>query len=294
MSNTFLYIVAVLIWGTTWFAIEFQLGVVAPEVSIVYRYATAAAMLFGWCLAKRLPLRFNMRAHLCFVGMGVLMFGLNYILAYRAQVHITSALAAIMFSSMVWMNILNARIFFGTRGSLRLYLGVLLGAVGIIVLFGPQIGDLSLNDSVFVGSLLALIGALCASFGNIVSQLAQRDKLPVVQSNAWSMLYGCLFTLCLALVLGHEFNFDPSAGYVVSLLYLTLFGSVLAFWAYLTLLGRIGAGRAGYATVMFPVVALMLSMAFEGFVLDLLVIAGFLLVLGGNVLVLSEGRRQRS
>ena len=291
LNNAFLYVVAVLIWGSTWLAIEFQLGTVEPEVSIVYRYLAAAGILFIWSKIKGLSLQFDLKSHRWFVLMGLLMFCLNYILAYRAQIYITSALSAIAFSSMLWMNIINSRVFFGVRVGPRIYTGALLGIVGIIVLFGPQVAEVSLSDSIFYGSLLALIGALMASFGNMASQAAQKLKLPVVQSNAWSMLYGGLLTGLVALVQGHPFTFDPSPGYVLSLAYLTVFGSVIAFGAYLTLLGRIGAHRAGYATVMFPVVALILSMLFENLRLDLTMLLGFALVLTGNLLVLTVGRR---
>ena len=280
-----------LIWGSTWLAIEFQLGVVEPEVSIVYRYLAASLILFVWSKIKGLSLSFDLKSHRWFALMGLLMFCLNYILAYHAQIYITSALSAIAFSSMLWMNIINARIFFGVRVGTRNYVGAFLGIVGIIVLFGPQITEVSLSDGVFVGSMLAVIGALMASFGNMASQAAQKIKLPVVQSNAWSMLYGGLLTGLVALLQGYSFTFDPSPGYVLSLAYLTVFGSVIAFGAYLTLLGRIGAHRAGYAAVMFPVVALILSMLFEDLALDLTIIGGFALVLCGNLLVLTVGKR---
>ena len=288
-----MYAVAVLIWGSTWLAIEFQLGVVEPEVSIVYRYLAAAGVLFLWSKFKGLSLTFNRKSHQWFALMGLLMFCLNYILAYRAQIYITSALSAIAFSSMLWMNIINSRIFFGVRAEPRIYAGGLLGIIGIIVLFGPQVAEVSLSDGVFFGSLLAIIGALMASFGNMASQAAQTLKLPVVQSNAWSMLYGGLLTALIALLQGLPFAFDPSPEYVLSLAYLTIFGSVIAFGAYLTLLGRIGAHRAGYATVMFPVVALILSMLFEDLALDSYMILGIALVLSGNLLVLTSGGERK-
>ena len=289
MSNAFLYAITVLVWGSTWLAIEYQLGVVEPEVSIFYRYALASAVLFIWCKYKQLKLIFKAQYHLWFALLGLLLFCLNYILTYRAQVHITSALAAIVFSSMVWMNIGLARLVFGVRTTPRVLVGALLGVAGIVIIFAPKVGALTLSDSVFYGMLLALAGAFSASSGNMVSQGAQKRSLPVVQSNAWGMFYGALITGTFALLTGHEFNFDATFTYIASLAYLAIFGSVIAFGAYLTLLGRIGAHKAGYATVMFPVVALLLSAAFEGLRLDASILGGTTLVLLGNLLVLKRG-----
>ncbi len=288
MSNGFLYVVTVLVWGSTWFAIEFQLGEVAPEVSLVYRYLTAAACLFGWCLWRRKSLRFDAKAHIWFVALGALLFGINYVFAYRAQVYITSALTAIAFSSILWMNIINARLFFGVRTGLRVMSGAALGICGIVVMFAPQVSHLALTDATLLGSSLAVISAFVASLGNMASQRAQRLDLPVVQSNAWGMFYGALISGGLAAWQGYEFTFDTSASYVVSLAYLAVFGSVIAFGAYLTLLGRIGAHRAGYAMVMFPVVALAISVAFEGLEIDITMLAGIALVLAGNLFILSR------
>ncbi|MGB5492531.1 MAG: EamA family transporter [Woeseiaceae bacterium] len=288
MSNRFLYLVTVLIWGSTWLAIEYQLGVVVPEVSIVYRYAIASFVLFIYCFYKKLPVVFKLKSHLWFALLGAFLFGLNYVFAYRAQVHITSALAAIVFSMMLWINIVLSRVVFGTRAGRQVLFGAVLGIAGIIVLFAPQIRVLSLSDSVLYGSLLALLGALMASTGNMVSQGAQQRNLPVLQANAWGMLYGALLTAMICAVRGYEFTFDATFTYIASLLYLAVFGSVIAFGAYLTLLGRIGAHRAGYATVMFPVVALLLSILFEGLRLDFGILLGTALVLLGNVLVLKE------
>lgn len=286
MSNLALYIITVLVWGSTWFAIEFQLGTVAPEVSIVYRYVAASALLFAWSRFRGLDLTFGLRQHGWFVLLGFFLFGLNYVLAYRAQIYITSALTAIAFSAIVWMNILNARIFFGVRAGRKVLFGSLLGVAGIFTLFAPQIGEVSLTDTVFYGSVLAILGAIVASFGNILSQAAQKRELPIVQSNAWGMLYGAVLTAIIAAVEGHSFVFDWSISYMASLAYLTVFGSIVAFGAYLTLLGRIGAHKAGYAMVMFPVVALILSMLFEGLKLDGTIILGTVLVLVGNMFVL--------
>ena len=288
MSNGLLYAITVLVWGSTWLAIEFQLGVVAPEVSVVYRYAGASLLLFAWSRLRGLNLAFGLREHGHFFLLGMLLFGLNYILTYRAQIYISSALTAIVFTSIVWLNIVNARIFFGVRAGPRVIVGALLGIAGIVTLFAPQVAELTMSDTVLYGCMLAGLAALIASFGNMVSQSAQKSGLPVVQSNAWGMFYGMIITAAIAVYRGDDFVFDWSPGYIGSLLYLTVFGSVIAFGAYLTLLGRIGAHKAGYAMVMFPVVALILSALFEGLEIDPPIIVGTLLVLTGNLFVLNS------
>jgi drug/metabolite transporter (DMT)-like permease len=293
MTNLILYTVSVLIWGSTWLAIEFQLGVVPVEVSLAYRYLLAAALAFAWCRFSGAGLRFDWRAHRTFILMGTFMFGLNYLAAYAAQIYITSALNAIGFSAMVWLNIINARIFLGARIDRSTFIGAALGIAGILVIFWPQVQDISLSDTVFIGACLSLTGALLASFGNILSQAAQRKGLPVMPSTAWSMLYGGLLNGGLALALGRPFIFDPSPAYVGSLLFLAAFGSVVAFGCYLTLLGRIGAGRAGYSMIMIPIVALILSALFEGLRLESHIIIGVALALAGNASILVSGRRKR-
>jgi drug/metabolite transporter (DMT)-like permease len=293
MSNVALYLITVLVWGTTWIAIEFQLGVVPPEVSVFYRYVLASALLFGWCLFRGLRLAFDFNAHRRFMLLGLLLFCLNYVMTYYAQQYITSALSAIAFSTMLWMNILNARLFFGARAGMRVFAGSAMGIVGIAVLFLPQIGELSLSDTTLYGTAICVAGAYIASLGNMVSQRAQQEGLPIIQSNAWGMLYGATLTGAIALAQGLEFTFDRSLPYVVSLAYLSIFGSVVAFGAYLTLLGRIGAARAGYAMVMFPVVALVISFFFEGLQPRPSIFAGVALVLAGNLLIL-RGRSARA
>lgn len=293
MINFLLYAISVLIWGSTWLAIEFQLGVVAVEVSLAYRYLLAAAVAFAWCALSGRRLRFDWRAHRYFALMGVFMFGLNYMAAYAAQIYITSALNAIGFSAMVWLNIINSRLFLKTRIQRSTYIGAGLGIAGIAIIYWPAVQDISLSDRMFIGACLSLTGAFLASLGNIISATAQRAGLPVMASTAWGMLYGAMLNTAVAFAQGESFNFDPSAGYVVSLLFLAVPGSVVAFGCYLTLLGRIGADRAGYSMVMIPIVALVLSALFEGLVLEPHVLAGLALALSGNIAILARAPLQR-
>ena len=289
-TNFYLYLGTVLIWGSTWLFINFQLGVVAPEVSIVYRHAAASLALFFWSFLRGLKLRFGLRAHGHFALMGLFMFSLNYILTYSAQHYIPSALNAVIFSSMMWMNVLNARVFFGTPVEPRVYTGAGLGILGLIMLFWPSLSAIDFTSRTLYGAGLSLSGALLASWGNMVSHGAQRERLPIVQSNAWGLFYGMLITVAVTLARGLPFNFEFTFGYIGSLLYLTLFGSIMGFGVYLKLLGRIGPHRAGYAMVTFPVVAVLLSVVFEGLTVEMHLMAGVVMVLLGNMFILDLRR----
>jgi len=290
MSNFYLYLSTVLIWGSTWLVINYQLGVVPPQVSILYRYALASLILFVWSIMRGRKLSFGFSAHLRFMLMGMFMFSFNYMVTYSAQQYIPSALNAVVFSTMMWMNILYARFFFGTQIETKVYVGAALGIVGLLILFWPRISSINLTDRTLWGAGLSLSGAVMASLGNMVSHQAQREHLPIVQSNAWGMLYGAVITAGVVLVRGLHFNFEFTAEYVGSLLYLTVFGSILAFGSYLALLGKIGPHKAGYAMVMFPIVAVLLSVLFEGLEVEWHLLLGISLVLAGNLAILGVRR----
>jgi len=171
-----LYAGSVLIWGSTWFAINFQLGEVSPQVSLVYRYAIAAAVLFAWCLIRRRSLRFDLASHAYFVGLGALLFCINYYCTYHAQLYISSALNCIAFSSLVWLNILNSRWLLGTRVDWQTYLGAGIGVAGIIVLFWPEVREVSLSDRTLLGARLRR----CAT--------SSRQKARSVAPSSYSLL----------------------------------------------------------------------------------------------------------
>ncbi|KKO45381.1 membrane protein [Arsukibacterium ikkense] len=287
MQNMLLYLITVLIWGSTWIAIEFQLGEVAIEVSLLYRFALSALLMWLFCWWRRLPMRFSGRNHAFIVLMAVLNFALNYLLIYQAQLHITSAMAAIAFTTMLLMNIVNTRLFFGKPVAKRIYFGALMGIVGIAVLFYPDLDGLDLTNASLIGLLLVLGSALSASLGNMVSVRNSRAGLPIMQVNAWGMLYGSVALALLVWFSGTPFSFSSSPAYIISLVYLALFGSVIAFATYFALLKRMGPEKASYVIVLFPLVAVVLSTLFEDFVWTGYTFAGFALVLAGNALVLT-------
>jgi len=286
VSTLGLYLVAVLIWGSTWLAIKFQLGVVPPMVSVAWRFALAALMLLAWCALRRRPLRFSLHDHLWIALQGIVMFGLNYALVYLSEQYLTSGLVAVLFSTVVFMNALGMRLFFGLPIRPATTEAALVGFAGVALLFWPQLQTLSGSNQQLLGVALALSATAVASLGNMVATRIHRRALPVMPVNAWSMLYGALFVAALAVAAGERFVFDPSWRYVASLAYLALFGSALAFGAYLTLMRRIGADRAAYTAVAIPVVALLLSSLFEQLRWQLTTVIGVALCLAGNVLML--------
>lgn len=292
MNNLTLYLVSVLIWGSTWLAITFQYGRVPPEVSVAYRFALGSALLGAWCLARGLRLRFTLREHGWLALQGALMFGLNYACVYLAEQHIPSGLMALIFSLLAILNLLGARAFFGTPLTPGVLAGAALGIAGVALVCLPGLrqafhGHAGLGP----GLAFALLGTVGASASNLLAQRNHRAGLPVLQGTAWAMGYGAAFVALYALAAGRPFVLDLSTRYVGSLLYLSVFGSVVAFSAYLTLLGRIGAGRAGYTTVAIPVVALALSTTFEGLRWGWTLAAGAALCLAGNLLVLPRTPR---
>jgi len=288
MTNTVLYIVTVLIWGSTWLAIKYQLGIIAVEVSIAYRFALASVILLLYCVVTKKSLRFDLKTHFWMAMMGLCLFSGNYLFMYTATGHITTGLVSVGFCSMVVMNIILSRLIFKTEISNRVLMGAFLGMAGIFMVFWPEVKNFDLSDTGIYGLVLVLIGTFFASCGNMVSSRNQKNGVSVMQANAWGMAYGALFISLFALARGQEFSFDPSFDYVWSLVYLSLFGSVIAFGCYLTLLGNIGPEKAVYSIVLFPLVALTLSTMFEGYHWPVEAVVGVPLVLWGNVLVLTK------
>lgn len=280
-----LYLTSVLIWGSTWLVITLQFGNVPPAVSVVYRFALAGLVLLVWCRVKRLPLTFTPAEHRWMMLQGVLLFGVNYLAVYLAETQLTSGLVAVLFSLVVFLNIAGSRIFFGTPIRRSTLLGAVLGVSGIVLVFLPEFTRHGQSDPT-QGILLSLAGAVSASLGNIVASRNHRRGLPVVQMNTFGMFHGALVVALYALITHQRFSFDGSPRYVLSLTYLTIFGSIVAFGAFLTLIGRVGADRAGYVAVAIPLVALLFSALLEGLEWHPSLVIGMLLCLAGNVAVL--------
>jgi drug/metabolite transporter (DMT)-like permease len=285
-----LYGLLVFCWGTSWLGMKYQVGVVAPEVSIVWRFGLAAPLMFAWAWLAGMPLRFGAKEHARFALAGILMFSTNFIFAYHGASTLTSGLVSVVFSLASVVNIVLGALFLGQRIEGRVALGAILGATGVGLMFVPDLMAAGGRHDVLAGLAFSFGATLSFCLGNMVSALAQRRSIPVIPATAWGMAYGTLWTALLAAATGATFTLEWTARYLGSLAFLVVSATVAAFFAYLTLLGRIGAARAGYATVMFPVVALAISSFAENYQWSGPALAGLLLVLAGNGLVLSKPR----
>lgn len=291
MNNVSIFAGCVLIWGTTWLAITYQFGVVAPEVSVSHRFLLAAFVIATWCRLRGLPLRFTPAEHAALALMGVTMYGFSYIFVYHAELHVTSGLVAIGYSASPLLATLGMRLFFAQPVTARMALGSTFGILGIALVYWPEFGRLAENLDVGLGALFTVLAVLVSTAGGLLAQRNHQHKLHGWPTMAWSMAYGSLASLAVALALGRPYNIDLSAPYLLSLLYLALLGSVITFAGYLTLLGRIGTARASYVGVTAPVVALFVSTIMEGFQWHALTAAGVAVSIAGNVLVLGGVKR---
>jgi drug/metabolite transporter (DMT)-like permease len=288
--NILLYGVVVLVWGSTWIAIRQQVDTVPIAASICYRSAAAGVLLFAYLLLRRTKLRFGLRAHRDMVLIGALMFSGNYLFLYGAEQRIASGLVAVIFAMTLPLNILWASIFLRRKLDLAVIFAAVLGMVGITLVFWNDITGVGHGSRALLGAGLALGAATCFSLGNLVSARAQLDGVPVVESEAFGLIYGAVLLLPVVFATG-GFSYDPSLTYTVSLGYLVIFGSILGFAFYLTILGRIGTARAGYITVFFPVVALIWSTLLEDYRWTATAAIGAALILVGSALTLTPPKR---
>lgn len=276
----------VLIWGTTWIAIYWQLGTVPPLASVFYRFAIAAALLLPILKLFNKVQVVTWKDHRFFLLQGCCLFSFNYICFYVATQYIVSGLASVIFSTATLFNALNNHWFWGEKPTGRTYFASVLGIAGLILLFWEELVGGTWSLDALRGLALAVLGTYFFSLGNMVSIRNSKHNLQPLTTSSYSMIYGAVI-LASAMAITHTpLTWDPRPLYVGSLLYLAIPGTILAFTAYLTLVERIGANKAAYATVMFPVVALTLSSVFEGYEWRLLGIVGLLLVLSGNAILM--------
>ncbi len=283
-----LFLIPALIWGSTFFVIKFQLGVVDPTWSVSYRFILAGVLLLIYSKWKKLNLTFTLRQHLFILLQGMFLFGLNYWLVYIAEKELVSALVAVAFSTIIFLNILFGTLLLKRRTERKVFFGALLGIAGTYLLFRNDLADITLEELPVFHLILCFASVVIASLGNITSAYNQSNGLPVIQTNAFGMIYGGIFIGLIAVLSGKPLSFDLSPEYIFSLFYLSIFGSIVAFGSYLTLIGRVGADRAAYVLIVIPVIAVFLSTIFEDYQFTMMVLLGIFLILGGNLIVIRK------
>jgi drug/metabolite transporter (DMT)-like permease len=289
MLNFLLYATAALIWGSTWLGIKLQLTQVPPVLSVAYRFCLASIILFFYCLLKNKRLAFPWKDHVFMIIQGFTLFGLSYCMSYLATAYLTSGLAAVVFSTILMWNILNLRMFMGQPVAWRAFWGGMVGLSGICFVFWHDLAAFTASRGL-IGLGTALCGAYLASLGNVVGSRNARRGVPVTQANVYGMAYGGLLTMAIHFGMGGKLAMDWSFGYLGPMLYLTIFGSVVAFGCYMLLIGRIGAEYAAYVTLLMPIIALILSTIFEDYHWTLNAGLGVAIVIAGNLLILTPAK----
>ncbi|MBV1927847.1 MAG: DMT family transporter, partial [Rhodobacteraceae bacterium] len=275
--------------GSTWIMARYQIDSTTALQSVFFRYAIAAMLLQGLISATRARNRHSVYIHWQFFLMGSFLFCWNYVLFYTATAWgLTTGLIALIFSLIITMNMANNAIFFGERPERNTLIGAGIGLVGITLVFVQDLTDLQ-GQGKFPAILLCIAATYLASLGNMMSKTLQRQGVSVTGSNGWGMTYGALTLLVIVLLFDQPVRFPTSLTFLSSLAFLVIFGSVIAFWSYLTLLGRVGADRAAYAMIVFPIWSLMISWMFEGFEWTLVKTIGVGVILVGNLFII--GRR---
>lgn len=273
-------------WGTTWFAITMQLGVVDPVVSVTYRFALSAAMLFAWCALTRQPLALTRAQHVTAFGVGVFTFAINYALVYWAEERVTSAVVAVMFASLAFLNLIGFRIAFGQRPPMLAWAAATLGIAGVALLSWEEIASAQFGARATIGIGLTLIAVTASVVGNVFARRGEMAGTPLIASTGWAMAYGTMLLALYALISGKQWAFEPTWGYALSLFYLAAIGSVMAFVLYYGLARRRGYATASYISALAPPVAMLVSTLLEDKVWGMLALAGVVFVLCGQFLLL--------
>lgn len=273
-KSIFLFIIPALIWGSTWYIIKFQLGTTDPLISVSLRFAIAGLLLLAYCLLLKKNLSYSLRQHLFMLLQGLCLFGFNYYFVYLSEESLTSGLVAASFSMIIFLNVFFGALFLKIRIEPKVVLGAIIGIAGIVLVFNDEISAFTLSDKNFLGVIYCLIGIVFASMGNITSAYNQRIKLPVIQSNTFGMLYGAAALFLVSVITGSSFEIDTRWEYWSSLLYLSIFGSVIAFGSYLQLIGKTGPDKAAFVLMVVPLIALMISSFLEDFEWTVFTISG--------------------
>ena len=283
--------VCALIWGTTWYAITFQLGAVDPVVSVVLRFAIAAAVLALGVKATGGKLAMTRPQHLAAMGQGLFSFAISYAFVYASEEKIASAVVAVIFAALAFLNLILFRVVSKQKAASAAWLGAGMGVIGVAVLSGGEVMGAGLGLHAVEGVTFAVIAVVASAFGNWFAWKGQAAGAQVLPGTAWAMAYGTAALALYGLVTGVSWSVAWSPAYVISLLYLSLFGSVIAFGLYFTIARARGYALASYISALTPPIAMLVSVLFEGARFGLIAFVGLALVLAGQLFLIRAPKR---
>lgn len=279
------FLFVTLIWGSTWIVIKGQLGIVPPSWSVAYRFLIGAAVMFAYAALRRERLMLSGRAWGFAILLGVAQFAFNFNFLYRAEQHITSGLAAVLFALLIVPNTLLGRLFLKTGVERRFLIGAGIAIVGVGMMIAHEYRAAALGaGEVLVGTALALAGVLSASTANVMqgTRLARAQSMVVMI--AWAMLFGAFGNAAYAWITAGPPTIDPAPAYVGGVLYLGVIASALTFPLYFNVIRHVGPGQAAWSSVLIPIIAMAISTGLEGYRWAPLSIAGAAVALTGLVI----------
>jgi len=279
-SPRVLFWVPTLIWASTWHVILYQLAEASPLVSVAARFLLAGLVLLGVAAARGQPWWLAPRWHGWLLATGVVQYSINYWAVYEAERYIPSGLVAVLFSLMVFGNALIGWRLFGQPVTRRFVIAAACGVLGVALIFWPEVVATHARANAALGLGLGLLAVVCACSGNALTLTLTRRGLPLLPMLGWCMTYGALALWAVSAWQGTATRFGHGVAWWLSLLYLTVFGSVIAFFVYFKLAQRVGPARAAMTGVMIPPIALAVSAALEGWQPHALSWVGIVLCLG--------------
>lgn len=278
-----------LIWGSTWFVIRDQLSVVPSSWSVTYRFSVAAIGMFILALIMRQPLRIDRE----FLGwaafLGLVQFSLNFNFVYLAEHHITSGLVAVIFALLIIPNAILGKLWLGRTIGRPFIIGsaIATAGVGLLMLREYRVAPVG-GTEVLIGLSFTIAAVCFASISNVLQVTPRIARFPTVTILAWSMLCGAIINAAIAFVVAGPPVIDPRPVYLGGVLYLGIVGTVLTFPFYFRLIRDIGPGKAAYTGVLIPVIAMLISTAFEGYEWSLLAFSGAALAMIGLVVAMQS------
>ena len=280
------FILVALIWGSTWYVITGQIGDVPAAWSVTWRFMMACPAMFLVAVLMRRSLRIGRQGHILAMGIGLFQFCANFGFVYRAELHLTSGVVAVMFGMLIVPNALLGWAVLGQKVTGRFLAGSLVAIAGIALLLVHETQISRLSGNIPLGIWLTAGGILAASIANVIQAGKVGRALPMPSLLAWSMFYGVIIDFALAWMTAGPPVFPNDAAYWTGTAWLAFAGSVVTFPLYYQIVREIGPGRAAYNGVLVITVAMLISTFIEGYEWSVLAAAGAVLAVAGMVLAL--------